>query len=74
MSQSNFETVLSEALKLPFDQQQQLIEHLLQEIQSHDLKGSSQETDLVEKTFGTIKGIDRETLISIAEDEEFCGY
>lgn len=74
MSQSNFETVLSEALKLPFDQQQQLIEHLLQEIQSHDLKGPSQETDLVEKTFGTIKGIDRETLISIAEDEEFCGY
>lgn len=74
MSTISFESVLNAARQLPPEQQQQLIEHLLEGIQRQDLKEPSQEIDLVEKTFGTIKGVDRETLISIAEDEEFCGY
>ncbi len=76
MSQSSFESVLNEVRKLPLEEQAQLVEQLLEEIQlSGRVKAKvSRDIDLVEKTFGTIKGIDRETLISIAEDEEFCGY
>jgi hypothetical protein len=29
---------------------------------------------IVEETRGTIKGLDRETIIWLAEDEELCGY
>ena len=29
---------------------------------------------IIRETCGTIKGLDRETLIALAEDEEYCGY
>jgi hypothetical protein len=35
---------------------------------------SSQSLAIVEELYGAIKGLDRETLISIAEDKELCGY
>jgi hypothetical protein len=35
---------------------------------------TSQSLAIVEELYGAIKGLDRETLVSIAEDEELCGY
>ena len=29
---------------------------------------------IVDELYGTIKGLDRETIIWLAEDEELCGY
>jgi hypothetical protein len=29
---------------------------------------------IVAETRGTIKGLDRETIIALVEDEEYCGY
>lgn len=31
-------------------------------------------TEIAEKTWGTIKGIDQELLREIIEDEDYCGY
>jgi hypothetical protein len=71
MSQSSFESVLNEARKLPLEEQQQLIDKLIQEIET-DKKQRALEA--VERTHGRIKGLDRETIIWLAEDEELCGY
>ena len=30
--------------------------------------------DAVERTLGAMKGLDRDTVIWLAEDEELCGY
>lgn len=35
---------------------------------------TAQALAIVEELYGTIKGLDRETIIQIAEDEEICGY
>lgn len=71
MSQASFESVLNEARKLPLEQQQQLIDKLIQEVET-DKKQKALEA--VERTRGRIKGLDRETIIWLAEDEELCGY
>jgi hypothetical protein len=71
MSQSSFESVLNEARKLPLEEQAQLVEQLLEEIQSEKKQKA---LDAVERTRGRIKGLDRETIIWLAEDEELCGY
>jgi hypothetical protein len=67
MSQVSFESILKEARKLPLEEQAQLAEQLLEEIQS----GKRQKAlDAVEKTRGRIKGLDRETIIWLAEDDQ----
>lgn len=71
MSQSSFEVVLNEARKLPLEEQAQLVERLLEEIQSEKKQKA---LDAVERTRGRIQGLDRETMIWLAEDEELCGY
>jgi hypothetical protein len=71
MSQANFESVLKEARKLPLEEQSQLAAQLLEEIQSEKRQRA---LNAVERTCGRIKGLDRETIIWLAEDEELCGY
>ncbi|MEW6128100.1 MAG: hypothetical protein AB1757_13755 [Acidobacteriota bacterium] len=74
MSATSFESVLNAARQLPVEQQQQLIDELRQELQTADDEKKRQALDAVERTRGRIKGLDRETIIWLAEDEELCGY
>ena len=76
MSES-FETLLNAARQLPPFQQRLLAQKLLEE----DVEPAAPLTEAqiaaleaVEQTRGTIKGLDRETIIWLAEDEELCGY
>ncbi len=75
MSQS-LESVFDAARELPPVEQRELAERLLTALEQAD--GGDEELAanlaIVERTYGTIKGVDRETIIRIANDEEFCGY
>ena len=71
MSQVSFESILNEARKLPLEEQAHLVERLLEEIQSEKRQKA---LEAIERTRGRIKGLDRETIIWLAEDEELCGY
>jgi hypothetical protein len=73
----SFETLLNAARQLPPVQQRLLAQKLLEE----DVAPAAPLTEAqiaaleaVEQTRGTIKGLDRETIIWLAEDEELCGY
>lgn len=73
---ANLETVFQAVRELPLEQQEELIEKIKANLKT---KKSSEEevkkaSSIVERTRGRMKGLDRETLIYIAEDEEFCGY
>jgi hypothetical protein len=70
------EEILAEARKLPPDEQRQLASALLNEAGRHNQEEAEVRAALaiVEETSGTIKGLDRETIITLAEDEEFSGY
>jgi hypothetical protein len=70
------EEILAEARKLPPEEQRQLASALLNETGRRDQKeaGIRAALAIVEETNGTIKGLDRETIITLAEDEEFSGY
>ncbi|MGH9823874.1 MAG: hypothetical protein ACREDR_11565 [Blastocatellia bacterium] len=72
-----FKAVLEQARKLPLSERQELATLIIGEI-SEPTSDPDAETiaalSIVEQTFGSIKGIDRDTLIRLAEDEEFCGY
>lgn len=73
----NMEYILDAARRLPLDQQRLIAEQLLKDTgSSEQIQKDAQAIALeaVEKTHGTIKGLDRETIISLAEDEELCGY
>ncbi len=77
MSQ-NLTNILKAARQLPIKEQQQLAEQLLKqtgtrgrlESQARKRKALS----IVNETYGSIKGLRRDALIRLAEDEEFCGY
>ena len=73
----NLEAVLEAALRLTPDEQRQLVEQLPAVNKITDEARLAQEAEwlaIVEETRGTIKGLDRETIIWLAEDEELCGY
>lgn len=73
----NLEAVLEAALKLPPEEQRQLAERLPAVANRADKARLAEEAEwlaIVEETCGTIKGLDRETIIWLAEDEELCGY
>lgn len=74
MSATSFEAVLNAARQLPTEQQQQLIDELRQDMQTIADEKKRQALAAVERTRGRIKGLDRETIIWLAEDEELCGY
>jgi hypothetical protein len=73
----NLEAVLEAALRLPLEEQRQLAEQLSAVTNLSDEARLAEEAEwleIVEETRGTIKGLDRETIIWLAEDEELCGY
>jgi hypothetical protein len=78
MSQS-LQNILEAARQLPSAELRRLVEQLLQEVGSTDSQTPDEirkqrALSIVEETYGSIKGLDRATLISLAEDEEYCGY
>ena len=76
MSES-FETLLNAARQLPPFQQRLLAQKLLEEDATPAAPLTEAQIaalEAVEQTRGTIKGLDRETIIWLAEDEELCGY
>lgn len=70
------ENVLEAARQLSPNERRELAAKLLAETARPGLSDDEIERnrEIVRRTRGTIKGIDRQTLISIAEDEEYCGY
>lgn len=73
----SFETLLNVARQLPSVQQRLLAQKLLEDTEPPAApltKAQIAALEAVEKTRGTIKGLDRETLIWLAADEELCGY
>ncbi len=75
MSQS-LQEVLDAARQLPPDEQRELASKLLSETARPSLTNAeiNRNREIVRRTHGTIRGLDRETIISLAEDEEYCGY
>jgi hypothetical protein len=76
MNQS-YEAVLNAARQLPLNQQQLLVQTLLDEAGATRRPLTEEQAaalEIVEQLSGTIKGLDRETIIWLAEDEELCGY
>jgi hypothetical protein len=72
----NLEAVLEAALRLPLEKQRQLAEQLLSVTNISDEARLAEQAEwlaIFEATSGTIKGLDRETIIWLAEDEELCG-
>jgi hypothetical protein len=68
----SFDYVLAMAQQLPVNEQQELIARLSsQRITIEQIEAN---LAIVRETRGTIKGLDYETLISLAEDEDYCGY
>jgi len=73
----NLEAVLEAALRLPPDEQRQLAEQLPVVSKRTDESRLAEEAEwlaIVDELYGTIKGLNRETIIWLAEDEELCGY
>ncbi len=73
----SFETLLNAARQLPPVQQRLLAQKLLEEGVAPAAPLTEAQIaalEVVEQTCGTIKGLDRETIIWLAEDEELCGY
>lgn len=78
MSQS-LQDVLNAARQLPPDEQRQLVEQLVAEVRPAVYPAPEEgrrrrAASIVEETYGSIKGLDRATLISLAEDEGYSGY
>lgn len=77
MSQS-LQEVLNAARRLPPDELRRLVEQLVAEVRSAspapEEARKRRAAAIVEETYGSIKGLDRATLISLAEDEEYSGY
>lgn len=73
----NLETVLEAALNLPPDEQRQLAAQLTPVASRTAEARAAEEAEwlaIVDELHGSIKGLDRETIIWLAEDEELCGY
>jgi hypothetical protein len=78
MSQS-LQDVLNAARQLPPEEQRRLIEQLVAEIRlaadpDPEEARRRRAASAVEETFGSIKGLDRATMISLVEDEGHGGY
>jgi hypothetical protein len=70
---ATMESILEAINQLPFNERRQLAEELVKKTELTDEEKARQHA-LVDQLFGSIKGLDRETIIKLAEDEEFCGY
>lgn len=87
MAEESLESILAAARKLPPDEQRRLAEQFIEQLEEKNeqnkkkrikAKATSNRTrralEAVEKTRGSMKGLDRDTIIWLAEDEELCGY
>lgn len=73
----SFESLLGAARQLPPTQQKLLAQKLLEQepdSAAHLTESQQAALEAVDKLSGTIKGLDRETILWLAEDEELCGY
>lgn len=73
---TTLEDFLRAARSLPIAERRELAARLAEEVAASENQARTVQANLaiVEETRGTIKGLDRETIIALAEDEEFCGY
>jgi hypothetical protein len=70
---ASLESILEEISKLPLAERRQLAEEMMRRVALTEEEKAHNEA-IVEKWYGAFKGLDRATVIKIAEDEEFCGY
>ena len=75
----SFQDVLRAARNLPPEELRQLVDQLIGELRVSSLMEplearQQRARTAVDETFGSIKGVDQQTLTSLAEDEEYCGY
>lgn len=73
---SSVEDLLAEAQKLPLEERKELNSRLSADINRSVAQTSAVEANLriVDELFGSVKGLDRDTVIWLAEDEELSGY
>lgn len=67
------EHLLEAARALPLNERRELAAKLIKDVEATEAEIDNN-LAIVRETRGTIKGLDRETLIALAEDEEYCGY
>lgn len=72
----NLQAVLEEVKKLPLEERRELATRILDEIDETWSEAEKIQANLaiVEELHGSLKGLDRETVKWLAEDEELCGY
>src|SRR5437588_2651550 len=73
---TNVMEILKEAQNLQLEERQLLADLLLSEVETSRRTEEQVRATLaiVEETSASMAGLDRETLIRLAEDDEFCGY
>lgn len=69
----NLEAILEAISKLPLNERRQLAEELARKTEPTEEEKAKQHA-IVDRLFGSMKGLDRETIKKLAEDDEFCGY
>ncbi|MGA9767886.1 MAG: hypothetical protein WBV94_02530 [Blastocatellia bacterium] len=76
MSQESLKSILDAARKLSLDEQRHLAEQIMKElgIANATPDRTLRALEAVERTRGSMKGLDRDTIIWLAEDEELSGY
>jgi hypothetical protein len=67
------EKILEAARALPLSERRELAARLAKDVVASEAQVEAN-LAIVEQTRGTIKGLDRETIIALAEDEEYSGY
>jgi hypothetical protein len=67
------EEILDAARSLPLSERRELAAKLAKEVAASDAQVEAN-LAIVAKTRGTIKGLGRDTIIALAEDEKYCGY
>lgn len=67
------EHLLEAARALPLNERRELAAKLIKDVEATEAEIENNLT-IVRETRGTIKGLDRETLIALAEDEEYGEY
>jgi len=70
---STLENLLEAARAFPLSERRELVTELIKDVEASEAKIAAN-LAIVQETRGTITGLDRETIIALAEDEEYCGY
>ena len=70
---ATLDNLLEAVRALPLAERRQLAARLAKDMETTDEQVQAN-LAIVRETRGTIKDLNRETIISLAEDEEYCGY